>query len=139
MKRHHADINLPEPHTLRQRRSVSRGTRLIDLARFLLTHRSLEGSNQCPPVSGSPKARHPKVAEVAMNVHAKYRDTPDQEFTAQLANTLHLTSGAADEWLGIFLLRYAERRYAASGHGLHAAEAPRVSVPGEAPREHAAA
>lgn len=74
-----------------------------------------------------------------MNVHAKYRDTPDREFTVQLANTLHLTSGAADEWLGILLLRNAERRHVASGHGAHAAEALRVSVPGEAPREHAAA
>lgn len=74
-----------------------------------------------------------------MNVHAKYRDTPDQEFTVQLANTLHLTPGAADEWLGIFLLRYAERRHATSEHGAREAEAPRVPVPGQAPHEHAAA
>lgn len=74
-----------------------------------------------------------------MNVHAKYRNTPDQEFTVQLANTLQLTSGAANEWLGIFLLRYAERRHGASEHGARAAEAPRVPVPGQAPREHAAA
>lgn len=52
-----------------------------------------------------------------MNVRTKQREkdtgTPDLEFTLQLARALHLTPEAADEWLGVFLVRYGEKRRAA--------------------------
>ena len=44
-----------------------------------------------------------------MNARLNPPETSDLDFTEQLGKSLHLGPGAADEWLGIFLVRYAER------------------------------